>query len=464
MRVPSFGRGCACERPGSAARAASAVDPRRGATVRGGVTTSIPIRRALVSVSDKGNLETLARVLVDCKVEVLSTGGTYRALCELGVAVEKVSDYTGAPEILGGRVKTLHPRIHGGILAAPTAEHDQERERHDIPAIDLVVVNLYPFREVIRDPGCDLARAVENIDIGGPTMVRAAAKNAARVTVIVDPSDYGRVGQALAENGGAVPESLRRDLARKAFAHTAAYDAAIAAYLAGEADTEQTSAPPVVFAGGPRHGTLRYGENPHQVAGLYAVAGEPDEAPGLPQALVLQGKALSYNNLLDADAALGIIRDLQPLGTAAAVFKHASPCGAAVGRAGESLAEVYRKAREADAESAFGGIVSVSEQVDTATAEQIAETFIEVVIAPGYSTGAREVLARKKNLRLLELPQMFAAGPPPWRLRSVAGGVLLQREDVMHVGAAAASVATKTTPTAEQMIDLEVAWRVAKHV
>jgi len=441
------------------------------------MSSPIPIRRALVSVSDKSNLHRLAKILIECRVEVLSTGGTYRALSELGVAVEKVSEYTGAPEILGGRVKTLHPRIHGGILAAPTAEHDAERERHDIPAIDLVVVNLYPFREVIRDPGCDLARAVENIDIGGPTMLRAAAKNAARVAVIVDPADYARVGEALAEHGGAVPEALRRDLARKAFAHTAAYDTAIAAYLSsagasegegkGEGAGESESTPaaaPVFFTGGAAHGTLRYGENPHQVAGVYAVAGEPGEAPGLTDATVHQGKALSYNNLLDADAALAIIRDLQPLGTAAAVFKHASPCGAAVGRSGEALAEVYRRARQADAESAFGGIVSLSQPCDAATAQLLTETFLEVVLAPGYADDAREILARKKNLRVLELSQMFTEGPPPWRVRSVAGAVLVQREDVIHVGAAEARVATERAPTPEQLADLEVAWRVAKHV
>ncbi|MEM7158261.1 MAG: bifunctional phosphoribosylaminoimidazolecarboxamide formyltransferase/IMP cyclohydrolase [Myxococcota bacterium] len=423
----------------------------------------MPIRRALVSVSDKSNLDRLAKMLVECKVEVLSTGGTYRALSELGVAVEKVSDYTGAPEILGGRVKTLHPRIHGGILAAPTAEHDAERERHDIPAIDLVVVNLYPFREVIADPACDLARAVENIDIGGPTMVRAAAKNAARVAVIVDPTDYDQVAEALAQNGGTIPEAMRFELARKAFAHTAAYDTAIASYLAGQGDHGPKAAP-VFFTGGEAQGTLRYGENPHQTAGFYAVAGEAGEAPGLPQAIVHQGKALSYNNLLDADAALAIIRDLQPMGVSAAVFKHASPCGAAVGQGDATLAEVYRRAREADAESAFGGIVSVSQELDAATAELVAETFIEVVIAPSYSTTAREILARKKNLRVLELPGMFAEGPPAWRARSVAGGLLVQRDDVMHVGAAQARVATKRAPTAEEMHDLEVAWRVAKHV
>lgn len=437
------------------------------------MSTLVPIRRALISVSDKSNLDRLARMLVERKVEVLSTGGTYRALSELGVEVKKVSEHTGAPEILDGRVKTLHPRIHGGILAAPTPEHDAERELHGIPAIDLVVVNLYPFREVIREPGCDLARAVENIDIGGPTMVRAAAKNAARVTVIVDPTDYGRVAEAVAEHDGAIPLALRRELARKAFAHTAAYDAAIAAYLATEAAAEGSSqgggsttetAAPVFFAGGERRGELRYGENPHQAAGFYAVAGEADEAPGLPEALVHQGKALSYNNLLDLDAALALIRDLHPLGIAAAVFKHATPCGVAVGRPGESLVDVYRRARQADAQSAFGGIVALSREVDAATATCLAETFLEVILAPAYSTSARERLAAKKNLRVLELPGMFAEGPPPWRVRSVAGGLLVQRDDVMHVGATKARVATRRAPTAAELADLEVAWRVAKHV
>ncbi|MCX4242351.1 bifunctional phosphoribosylaminoimidazolecarboxamide formyltransferase/IMP cyclohydrolase [Paraliomyxa miuraensis] len=438
------------------------------------MTTPIPIRRALVSVSDKSHLDRLARMLVEHRIEVLSTGGTYRALSELGVSVRKVSEYTGAPEILDGRVKTLHPRIHGGILAAPTPEHDAERERHDIPAIDLVVVNLYPFREVIREPGCDLPRAVENIDIGGPTMVRAAAKNAARVTVVVDPADYEGVAAALRQHAGTVPLPLRRTLARKAFAHTAAYDAAIAAHLAQheaqheaphEASAErEDDAAPVFFVGGERQGVLRYGENPHQAAGLYAVAGEAHEASGLPQARVLQGKALSYNNLLDADAALALIRDLEPLGTAAAVLKHASPCGAAVGQPGQGLCDVFVRAREADAESAFGGIVALSHEVDADTARRLCETFLEVVVAPGYSTSAREILAAKKNLRLLELPDMFAEGPPPWRVRSVAGGLLVQREDVIRVGAAKARVATRRAPTRTELADLEVAWRVAKHV
>lgn len=438
------------------------------------MSTLIPIRRALVSVSDKSHLDRLASLLTRLGVEVLSTGGTYVALEQLGVPVKKVSEHTGAPEILGGRVKTLHPRIHGGILAAPTPEHDAERERHDIPAIDLVVVNLYPFREVIREPGCDLARAVETIDIGGPTMVRAAAKNAARVTVIVDPADYVRVAAAVDEHGGAVPLSLRRELARKAFAHTAAYDAAIAAYLStvpegstatGDgAEVAAAGGPPVFFVGGERQGELRYGENPHQAAGVYAVAGEPGQAPGLTSAIVHQGKALSYNNLLDADAALALVRELAPLGIAAAVIKHASPCGAAVGRPGEGLAEVYVRARQADAESAFGGIVALGHEVDAAAAERLCETFLEVIVAPGYSAAAREILAAKKNLRVLELPGMLAVGPTPWRVRSIAGGLLVQRDDVTHVGAAQARVATRRAPEGQELADLELAWRVAKHV
>jgi phosphoribosylaminoimidazolecarboxamide formyltransferase/IMP cyclohydrolase len=434
------------------------------------VTTDIPLCRALVSVSDKSNLDLLAQLLSRHRLEVLSTGGTYRALKELGVAVVKVSELTGFPEILDGRVKTLHPKIHGGILAAPTPEHAAELERHDIAAIDLVVVNLYPFREVTSRPGCTFADAVENIDIGGPTMVRAAAKNHARVTIVVDPADYARVGEALATHGGVVPEPLRRELACKAFAHTAAYDAAIAEWLSRHDPTTLKAQPaeavaPTLWVGGTVQGELRYGENPHQAAGFIPSA-RPGEPIGLDRAIVHQGKALSYNNLLDADAALGLIRDLAPLGPAAAVFKHASPCGAAVGRPGEPLADIYVRARQADAESAFGGIVSLSTVVDAATAHKLAETFLEVVIAPGYAPEALAVLATKKNLRVLELPGMFEpiAGPGPLRVRSVAGGVLVQREDEVKVGAAQARVATGRAPTEAERRDLELAWRVAKHV
>lgn len=451
----------------------------RGVWYRAGVSTSAaPLRRALVSVSDKSNLAVLADILIAHKVEVLSTGGTHKALSELGVAVVKVSEFTGAPEILDGRVKTLHPKIHGGILALPSAAHQAELELHGIAAIDLVVVNLYPFRETISAPGCSFADAIENIDIGGPTMVRAAAKNWGRVAVVVDPGDYAALGEALTQHAGALPEGLRRSLARKAFAHTASYDAAIANYLARHDDEGQpidaAAISPGLFVTGEPVAELRYGENPHQSARLFRTDYAAAEQTGLDQALMHQGKALSYNNLLDADAALGLIRDLQAGlpegGRAAAVFKHLSPCGAAIstvgGAAGESLADVYLRAREADAESAFGGIVSVNEIVDVALAERLIETFLEVVIAPGYSPEARALLAKKKRLRVLEQPQMFIAraGPSPLRLRSVAGGVLVQREDVIGVAAQDGQVPTKRAPTATELSSLDLGQRVAKHV
>lgn len=432
------------------------------------MTVLPPIRRALVSVSDKSKLDVLAQILIDAQVEVLSTGGTYAALEQLGVAVVKVSEYTGAPEILGGRVKTLHPKIHGGILALPTPAHEAELRLHGIAPIDLVVVNLYPFRQVVARPDCAFADAVENIDIGGPTMVRAAAKNWQRVAVVVDPDDYAALGEALQASGRALPEALRRRLARKAFEHTASYDAAIAGYL-GRFDDEGAAVgaeqlPDTLAVAGAASGALRYGENPHQAARFYALPGAPDEAPGLDQAQVHQGKALSYNNLLDADAALGLVRDLARLGPAAAVIKHVSPCGVALGRAGESIAGLYRRAREADAESAFGGIVALSQPVDADAAALLAETFLEVVIAPGYTPEARALLAAKKNLRVLELPIGAGAPGQGLRLRSIAGGLLAQREDTIGVDAARARVVTRRAPTAAELLDLELAQVAAKWV
>jgi phosphoribosylaminoimidazolecarboxamide formyltransferase/IMP cyclohydrolase len=435
------------------------------------VTT--PLRRALVSVSDKSKLDELAEVLIAHRVEVLSTGGTYDALERLGVAAVKVSEFTGAPEILGGRVKTLHPKIHGGILALPTAEHQRELELHGIAPIDLVVVNLYPFRETIRKPGVSFAEAIENIDIGGPTMVRAAAKNWTRVAVIVDPEDYGVLARVLDEHGGKLPDDFRRAMARKAFAHTAGYDAAIATYLARFDEAGQpldaAAITPGLFVAGEPVVQLRYGENPHQSASFFRTDYAAEEPTGLDRAVFHQGKELSYNNLLDADAALGLVRDLVAglVGQkAAAVIKHLSPCGAAVGGADVPLAEVYRRARDADAESAFGGIVALSHEVDAATAELLVETFLEVVIAPRWSAAALEILGRKSKVRVLSLPDMFATGSglAPLRLRSVAGGVLVQREDVIGVSAGAAKQATKRAPTEGERISLELGQRVAKHV
>ncbi|MBX7081340.1 MAG: bifunctional phosphoribosylaminoimidazolecarboxamide formyltransferase/IMP cyclohydrolase [Nannocystaceae bacterium] len=421
------------------------------------------MRRALVSVSDKRGLERLARLLVDSRVEVLSTGGTASALDRLGVAVVKVSDYTGAPEILDGRVKTLHPKIHGGILAMPTAEHEAELARHAIPPIDLVVVNLYPFEQTIAQPGCSFADAIENIDVGGPTMVRAAAKNWGRVAVVVDPDDYEPLAQEVAQHGG-ITAATRRRLARKAFAHTAMYDAAVARYLASFDDDGAPlpagTLPGFVLVGGTRRGELRYGENPHQAAGFFVDGRERD---GLDRAVVLQGKPLSYNNLLDADAALGLARDLAALGPAAVLIKHATPCGAAVGAEDEAIAAVYERAQKADPESAFGGIVALTRPCDGATAERLASTFLEVVIAPGFDATARAVLARKPNLRVLELP--VAASAPGLRVRSIAGGLLAQAEDGPPESLRAAEAVAGTAPGDDaSWRELEFAWRVVKHV
>ncbi|MCA9714935.1 MAG: bifunctional phosphoribosylaminoimidazolecarboxamide formyltransferase/IMP cyclohydrolase, partial [Myxococcales bacterium] len=364
------------------------------------------------------------------------------------------------------------PKIHGGILALPRPDHEEQLREHNIAPIDLVVVNLYPFREVTRRPNCSFDDAIENIDIGGPTMVRAAAKSWQRVAVVVEPGDYGMLAAALREHGFTVPESLRRALARKAFAHTAAYDAAIATYLAGVDDDggalPAELLPAELFISAASESELRYGENPHQRARFYRTSYAEREPSGLDRAIQHQGKPLSYNNLLDADGALGLIRDLQPHGTAAVVMKHVSPCGACcvAPSSGVSLAEVFARAREADAESAFGGIVALTGEVDDEVAARLAETFLEVVIAPAYSEGARKLLRRKKkHLRLLELPDMFSgAGVTPLRLRSVAGGLLAQREDVVGVRVADGRVVTRRAPTPEELADLELAQIVGKSV
>jgi phosphoribosylaminoimidazolecarboxamide formyltransferase/IMP cyclohydrolase len=428
-------------------------------------------------VSDKQDLSRLARVLQRHGIEVLSTGGTYAALVAEGLAVKKVSAHTGAPEILGGRVKTLHPRIHGGILALPTPEHEAELAAQAIEPIDLVVVNLYPFRQVVAKPGTSFDDAVENIDIGGPAMVRAAAKNWGRVAIIVDPADYARLDEALATGDGATDAALRKQLAAKAYAHTAAYDAAIATYWAQHVDQDASAAegtpreadvPGVLHLAGAASGELRYGENPHQAGRFYVLDGA-HEPGGLDRAHCLQGKALSYNNLLDADGAIGLLRDLVALGgdrPAAVVIKHASPCGAALGEPGEALADVYVRAREADAESAFGGIVALGGIVDAAVAVRLAETFLEVVIAPSFTLDAREALASKKNLRLLVIADLLAPAPsfPPLRLRSIVGGLLAHREDRIGVRVAQGERKSQRAPSERESVDLEVALCVVKAV
>lgn len=440
------------------------------------------IRRAILSVSDKRGLVELARGLAARGIEILSTGGTARVLREQGIEPVAVSAYTGAPEILGGRVKTLHPRIHGGLLARPDHADDAgDMVAHGIEPIDLVVVNLYPFEQTVARAGVTRAEAVENIDIGGPTMLRAAAKNHARVAVVVEPDDYARVLAELDAEGGGLSARTRLHLARKAFAHTAAYDAAIAAYLTAQAQDDDESEgaggpaaaedgaadvfPPSLTVSWRRARVLRYGENPHQQAAFYADAALPltrrGARPSLATAEVLQGKELSYNNILDLDAALTCCLELSA--PAAVIVKHTNPCGAAMDAA--SVTAAYVAARATDPMSAFGGIVAVNRDVDAALAKLLAETFLECVIAPGFSEEARAVLATKKNLRLLATgPQVTSMNDVGWTMRTVAGGVLVQSADLGMAPAHAARVVTRRAPTDAELATLDFAWRVGKHV
>jgi phosphoribosylaminoimidazolecarboxamide formyltransferase/IMP cyclohydrolase len=431
------------------------------------------IRRALVSVSDKRGVAELAGVLRDLGVEILSTGGTASALAAAGIPVTQVSAATGAPEILDGRVKTLHPRIHGGLLGRDTPAHREQMAAHAIAPIDLVVVNLYPFEAAIARPGTSFEAAIENIDIGGPAMLRSAAKNHERVAVVIDPADYGWVGEAL--RAGGLSAAQRLGLARTAFAHTAAYDAAIAAYLSS-IDDAAADAPGAVPARRELPDTLgvswrrlyelRYGENPHQRAAFYADARSPlgataSSRPTIAAAEVLGGKQLSYNNILDLDAGLGLVLEFTE--PAAVVVKHNNPCGVAVDA---DVAAAYRKARDADATSAYGGIVAVNREVDEALARLLVETFLECVVAPGYTAAARDVLASKKNLRLVAARGAWQppTGELAWSVRTIAGGALVQTVDHGMVELAGARVATARAPTAAERVDLAFAWRVAKHV
>ena len=431
------------------------------------------IRRALISVSDKRGVVDLARVLTELGIEILSTGGTAAAISAAGLAVTQVSTHTGAPEILDGRVKTLHPKIHGGLLGRDTAAHQQEMTANGIEPIDLVVVNLYPFEATVAKPTTSLEDAIENIDIGGPAMLRSAAKNHERVAVVVDPGDYGWVADALRRGG--VSAAQRLALARTAFAHTAAYDAAIAGYLSAIDDTAaearelapaRRALPDTLTLQWRRLYELRYGENPHQQAAFYADARSPlggtrSDRPTIAGADVLGGKQLSYNNILDLDAALGLVLEFAE--PAAVVVKHSNPCGVAVGT---DLATAYRNAREADATSAFGGIVAVNREVDEPLARLLVETFLECIVAPGYSAAARDVLAGKKNLRLVAATGTWqpAVGQLAWSIRSIAGGALVQTVDHGMVDLAAARLATARAPSDAERADLAFAWRVAKHV
>ena len=443
--------------------------------------------RALLSVSDKAGLVDFARALDGLGVALISTGGTAKSLQAAGLPVTEVADYTGFPEMLDGRVKTLHPRVHGAILARrDSSEHRAALAAHDIPTIDLVVVNLYPFEETVAKPGCRFEDAIENIDIGGPAMVRSAAKNFAHVGVVVDPADYGRVLVELAAHDLQLTAALRFELAKKAFAHTAAYDGAISNYLGkrdgdGEGRTAGGNGFPERWSyQGMRVQTLRYGENPHQAAAFYR---DLRPAPGtIARYRQLQGKELSYNNIADSDAAWECVKTLRSSAPAACVIvKHANPCGAAV--AGSPL-EAYRRAFATDPTSAFGGIIAFGCEIDGETVEQVSAQFLEVLIAPAFTRDALAAIARKVNVRVLEIPldarppqgekhpaaasgdalQSHAASAEAWDMKRVGGGLLLQTADTHELEESGIEVVTAKAPTAAQRADLLFAWRVAKFV
>jgi phosphoribosylaminoimidazolecarboxamide formyltransferase/IMP cyclohydrolase len=414
------------------------------------------IRRALISVSDKSGLVDFARALAAQSVAILSTGGTAQALKDAGIAVTDVAEHTGFPEMMDGRLKTLHPRVHGGLLAIRgNAEHDAAAAAHGIAPIDLLVVNLYPFEATVAK-GALFEDCIENIDIGGPAMIRAAAKNHVAVTVVVDPEDYGPVLDAMAGNGGATTPDLRKALAAKAYARTAAYDAAIGTWFAGEVGG---LAPRWRGIGGELAQSLRYGENPHQWAAFYRTG---ERRQGVATAAQHQGKELSYNNLNDTDAAFELVAEFDPrISPAVAIIKHANPCGVALGA---TLADAYRKALRCDPVSAFGGIIALNGTIDADTAREIAGIFTEVVIAPDATEEAKAVFAEKRNLRLLTaggLPDARAAGTT---FRSLAGGFLMQSRDNAVVDDMVLKVVTRRQPTPLELADLKFAFRVAKHV
>ncbi len=416
----------------------------------------VKIRTALLSVSDKTDIIELATVLSKLGVKLLSTGGTAKAIAEAGLPVTDVSDVTNFPEIMDGRVKTLHPNVHGGLLAIrDDAEHVEAMKAHGIEAIDLSVINLYPFEEV-RAKGGDYPTTVENIDIGGPAMIRASAKNHAYVTVVTDPSDYPDLVEALQADDGQTSYALRQRFAAKAYARTAAYDAVISNWFAQALGIET---PDYRAIGGVLKEKMRYGENPHQSAGFYLTG---EKRPGVATATLLQGKQLSYNNINDTDAAYELVAEFLPENApAVAIIKHANPCGVATG---PTLAEAYRRALACDSVSAFGGVIALNRTLDAETAEEIVKLFTEVIIAPDVTEEAKSIIARKPNLRLLTaggLPDPRAAGITA---KTVSGGLLVQSRDNGMVEDLDLKVVTKRAPTAQELEDMKFAFKIAKHV
>jgi phosphoribosylaminoimidazolecarboxamide formyltransferase/IMP cyclohydrolase len=419
----------------------------------------MPIRVALVSVSDKSGLVPFVRALVARGVSILSSGGTAKALAAEGIPVETVESYTGSPEVMDGRVKTLHPRVHGGILSRGDRDRG-DLDRLGAREIDLVVVNLYPFERVAADPTSSHEHIVENIDIGGPSMVRSAAKNHARVTIVCDPGDYARVLDELAQRGEPSPET-RAEFAAKAFAHTAAYDAAISGYLSSrDSDGSRARFPRYLTLPMERAYGLRYGENPHQAGAFYVDRDAPAGSIARAESVGAGGKELSFNNLVDVDAALDAVREFDE--PAAVVVKHTNPCGAAVGG---SLTEAYRAAREADAVSAYGGIVALNRPVDDETAKVLSETFLECIVAPSFAPTALELLRAKKNLRLIATGGWLGPDHKALTSKRVGGGLVVQDRDATAAGEVTRGrLASKRAPTPEELRSLEFAWRVCKHV
>lgn len=415
--------------------------------------TEMAIKRALVSVSNKENLVPFVKELIDLGVEVISTGGTKSLLEENGLKVIGISEVTGFPEIMDGRVKTLHPNIHGGLLAVRNnPSHMNQLKENNIETIDLVVVNLYPFKETISKPDVKFQDAIENIDIGGPSMLRSAAKNHEDVTVLVDPEDYQAVLEEIKATGEvSLPQKQR--LAAKVFRHTAAYDALIAEFLTNTIGEEDPESVTFTFE---KKQALRYGENPHQKATFYQKPFVP--VASIANAEQLHGKELSFNNIKDADAALQIVREFTE--PAAVAVKHMNPCGVGVG---VSTLEAFTRCYEADPTSIFGGIVALNREVDEATAQKLHEIFLEIVIAPSFSKEALDVLTSKKNLRLLTI-DVAAASKPEKQLQSVRGGLLVQDEDALSLDDVEVTIPTKREPSEEEWKDLKLAWKVVKHV
>jgi phosphoribosylaminoimidazolecarboxamide formyltransferase/IMP cyclohydrolase len=426
------------------------------------------VRRALLSVTDKTGLVEFARALAGHDVELVSTGGTARALREAGLTVRDISDLTGFPEMLDGRVKTLHPKVHGGILhVRGNAEHVAAVREHAIEPIDMVVVNLYAFEKTAGKPGVAFSDVIENIDIGGPSMVRSAAKNFEDVAIVTAVADYAAIAEEMAANGGGLGRATRWRLARAAFAVTAAYDAGIATTLESIVEPvphgvpaifDDDAMPPVLRVIAERKTVLRYGENPHQKAALYV----DGSRRGVAAAKQLQGKELSYNNIVDLDACWELVSEFDAQEAAVAIIKHTNPCGAATGA---SVAEAYRRALEADPVSAFGGVIGINREVDAEAAEEIAKLFVEAIIAPRFTAEAAARFAAKKNLRLLEIAAGEAgAGRPARMLKQVSGGFLMQDADRLRVAEGDLRVVTRRAPSAEEMRALRFAWSVCKHV